>query len=203
MPFRPMLAASRVPLPLRGKWVLEPKFDGWRTIVAVGGDVRVWTRNGHELTDRLPELSALADALNGHAVVFDGELVARQGRASDFYTLLPRVAARSRREPLTFVAFDLLTLDDEPLIAKPYRERRAHLEQLDLNGSSWCTAPQLFGHVADVLAACREHDVEGIVAKRIDSLYRPGERSSDWLKVKTVDWRATHAPRRHDDRARV
>jgi bifunctional non-homologous end joining protein LigD len=141
--------------------------------------------------------------LNGHAIVLDGELVAGQGRASDFYGLLPRVAARARRQRLTFVAFDVLSIDKEPLIAKPYRDRRAHLEQLDLNGASWCTAPQLFGHVADVLAACREHDVEGIVAKRIESPYRPGERSNDWLKLKTADWRATHAPRRHDDRARV
>jgi bifunctional non-homologous end joining protein LigD len=198
-----MLAAARAPLPLRGEWVLEPKFDGWRTIVAVDGDVRVWTRSGHELTGRLPELSPLVDALTRRAVVLDGELVAGQGRASDFYGLLPRVAARARRMPLTFVAFDVLALDSEPLIAKPYYERRARLEELDVNGSSWCTAPQLFGHVADVLAACREHDVEGIVAKRVDSPYRPGERSSDWLKLKTADWHATHAPRRHEDRSRV
>ena len=104
---------------------------------------------------------------------------------------------------MTFVAFDALAIDNEPFIAEPYSERRAHLEQLELNGSSWCTAPQLFGHVSDVLAACREHDVEGIVAKRIGSPYRPGERSSNWLKLKTADWRASHAPRRYEDRARV
>jgi bifunctional non-homologous end joining protein LigD len=105
--------------------------------------------------------------------------------------------------PLTFVAFDVLSIDNEPLTAGPHRPRRAHLEQLELSGPSWCTAPQLFGNVTDILAACREHDVEGIVAKRIDSPYRPGERSRDWLKLKTADWRATHAPRRRDDRARV
>jgi hypothetical protein len=60
MPFEPMLATNRVSRPLTGEWVLEPKFDGWRTIVAVGEDVRVWTRTGHELTDRLPELAPLA-----------------------------------------------------------------------------------------------------------------------------------------------
>jgi len=128
-------------------------------------------------------------------VVLDGELVAGQGRAGDFYGLLPRVAARARRVLLTFVAFDLLASDDNPLIALPYRDRRAHLERLELNGPSWCTAPQLFGHVANVLEACREHDLEGIVAKRIDALYRPGERSPDWLKLKTIDWRTIHAPR--------
>jgi ATP-dependent DNA ligase len=53
------------------------------------------------------------------------------------------------------------------------------------------------GSVADVLKACAEHNLDGIVAKRVDSPYRPGERSSDWLKLKTADWRATHASQRH------
>jgi len=44
---------------------------------------------------------------------------------------------------------------------------------------------------------CSEHDVEGIVAKRVDSPYRPGEHSSDWLKLKTADWRTVHASQRH------
>jgi len=203
MPFRPMLAATRAPLPLRGEWVIEPKFDGWRTIVEIDSTVRVWTRRGHELTDRLPELQPLVDALNGHTAVLDGELVAGQGRAGDFYGLLPRVAARAGPVPLTFVAFDVLASDHKPLIALPYQQRRAHLERLKLNGPSWCIAPQLFGRVANVLEACREHDLEGIVAKQIDAPYRPGERSCDWLKLKTADWRTTHAPRRHDERTRV
>lgn len=158
MPFQPMLAATRAPLPLPGEWVLEPKFDGWRTIVAIDDGVRVWTRTGHELTDRLPELAPLADALDGHAIVLDGELVFAQGRASDFYGLLPRVAARTRRVPLAFVAFDVLALDGEPVIDRPYSNRRALLKGLALNGSAWCTTPQLRGRVVDVLTACRDHD---------------------------------------------
>ena len=59
--------------------MLEPKFDGWRVIVAVDGDVRVWTRRGHDLTERVPELAGLADAVDVQ-VVLDGELVAGQGR---------------------------------------------------------------------------------------------------------------------------
>src|SRR5688572_4625249 len=80
--------------------VLEPKFDGWRVIVEVDDGVRVWTRRGHELTERLPELAPLADALD-RRVVLDGELVAGAGRASDFYGVLGRVGARARRSPLT------------------------------------------------------------------------------------------------------
>src|SRR3954466_11740063 len=139
MPFRPMLAATRAPLPLRGEWVLEPKFDGWRTMVEVDGRVRIWTRNGHELTDRLPELAALAGAGDGKRVVLDGELVAGQGCAGDFYGILGGIGARTRRIPLTFVAFDVLAIGRDALIDRPYTERRAILETLALNGDAWCT----------------------------------------------------------------
>ena len=126
----------------------------------------------------------------------DGELVAGQGRAADFYGLLPSVAARRRSEPLTFVAFDVLAFDG-PVIDQPYCRRRARLERLALRGPAWCTVPRRHGTVADSLNACAEHGVEGIVAKRLDSPYRPGQRSGDWLKVKTAEWRVAHASRRH------
>jgi len=196
MPFQPMLASSSAPRHLAGGWVLEPKFDGWRIIVAIDSNVRVWTRRGHDLTERLPELAPLADRIET-PIVLDGELVAGQGRASDFYGVLGRVGQPNRRTPLTFVAFDILAFDG-PVIDQPYRERRALLDGLALQGDAWCTTPQLHDRVIDALAACREHDVEGIVAKRVDSPYRPGERSSDWLKLKTADWRNLHAPRRHE-----
>jgi ATP-dependent DNA ligase len=194
MPFAPMLATNSAPRTLTGRWVLEPKFDGWRVIVAIDDGVRVWTRRGHDVTQRLPELGGLADAIDTR-VVLDGELVAGQGRASDFYGVLPRVA---RSAPLSFVAFDVLAYDGTPVINEPYSRRRELLDGLGLRDDTWCTAPPLFGSVLDVLSVCAEHDVEGIVAKRTDSRYRPGERSTDWLKLKTADWRAMHGPRRHE-----
>ena len=105
------------------------------------------------------------------------------------------IARQRGRLSLTFVAFDVLV--EGPVIDQPYSERRAVLDRLELDGPAWCAAPQLRGSVADVLGVCAEHDVEGIVAKRVDSPYRPGERSSDWLKLKTADWRSTHASQRH------
>lgn len=132
--------------------------------------------------------------------MLDGELVAGQGRAGDFYGVLPRVAARHRRVPLTFVAFDVLSYDDRPVIEAMYARRRALLDGLAMSGPAWCTTPQLHGSVVDVLAACGEHDVEGIVAKRVDAPYRPGERSGDWIKLKTIEWKSVHAPRRHEHR---
>jgi ATP dependent DNA ligase domain len=117
MPFQPMLATNSAPRTLAGRWVLEPKFDGWRVIVAIDEAVRVWTRRGHEMTHRLPELASLPDMLNTR-VVLDGELVAGQGRASDFYSVLPRVA---RSAPLSFVAFDVLAYNGAPVIDETTR----------------------------------------------------------------------------------
>jgi len=157
--------------------------------------VRVRTRRGHDPTERLPELAPLADLIET-PVVLDGGLVAGQGGASDFYGVLGLVGARNRRTRLISVAFEVLAFDG-PVIDQPYRQRRALLDGLALHAEASCTTPQLHGRVVDALAACREHDVEGIVAKRVDSPYRPGERSGDWLKVKTTEWRTAHAPRRH------
>jgi bifunctional non-homologous end joining protein LigD len=80
---------------------------------------------------------------------------------------------------LTFVAFDVLAYDDGPVIDEPYVRRHALLDGLALNGPAWCTTPQLH-------------------ANRVDSTYRPGERSSDWIKLKTPEWKSLHAPRRHE-----
>ena len=97
IPFAPMLASTAMPAPGANDFVLEPKFDGWRVIVAVDDRVRVWTRRGHELTERLPELASLANALD-RRVVLDGELVAEAGRARDFCRALGRVGARAQTD---------------------------------------------------------------------------------------------------------
>src|SRR3954465_9837753 len=116
----------------------------------------------HDMTARLPELAGLADAVDV-PVVLDGEIVAGEGRASDFYGVLPRVA---RSAPLSFVAFDVFAYDGTPVIDAPHARRRELIDGLGLRGDNWCTAPQLYGSVLDVLRVCAEQDVEGIVAKR-------------------------------------
>ena len=101
---------------------------------------------------------------------------------------------------LTFVAFDVLWLDNRPVTALPYAERRPLLEGLDLAGAVWATVRSFDEPVKEVMEACASLGLEGTVAKRTDSPYRPGVRSLDWLKLKTADWRAAHAPRRIDAR---
>jgi bifunctional non-homologous end joining protein LigD len=202
--FSPMLASSGpVAAPASG-WAFEPKFDGWRVLVFIDGDLTVRTRNGHNVTASVPELSSMVAALEGRAVVLDGELVARQGRPFDFYGLAPRLSARApasvarrqARMPVTFAAFDVLYLDGETVTGQTYLERRALLEGLSLTGPAWCTVLSVVGDGPELMAACGQLGLEGLVAKRVDSIYRPGERSRNWVKAKCPDWRIHHAPRR-------
>jgi bifunctional non-homologous end joining protein LigD len=197
----PMLADRGLPRGELSGWAAEPKLDGWRVLVTVDpglpGGVVVRTRRGHPITDRLSGIEALARL--GRRVVLDGELVAGAGSASDFYGLVPRIARRRHdgpAGPVSIWAFDLLWLDDEPLLAAPYVERRARLEALGPVGAVR-VLPRWPGDAAvDLLAACAEHDVEGIVLKRLRSIYRPGERTRHWRKVKTAEWSTVHRPRR-------
>jgi bifunctional non-homologous end joining protein LigD len=191
--FAPMLASNQPPT-VGAEWAFEPKLDGWRALIYVDSAVTVRTRTGRDITEYVDNLQALADP--SRRFVLDGELVAESGRAGDFYRLGPNLRSSSRRD-ITFVVFDLLVLDEDILCNRPYTERRRLLEELDLFGDGWCTIRALVGPPRVLLDACAELDVEGVVAKRVDSPYRPGVRSGDWLKLKTVDWKQDHAPRRH------
>jgi bifunctional non-homologous end joining protein LigD len=82
--------------------------------------------------------------------------------------------------------FDLLYLDGESLLDSDYRSRRRQLEKLKLEGDAWRVPPTLDGVGADVLAASRDAGLEGIIAKRTDSPYKPGYRGREWLKIKNV-----------------
>ncbi len=197
-----MLAAtgSRLRTLDRDEWRFEPKLDGWRALIYLDGSLTVRTRAGRNITHTLPELQPLPAGVANRTVVLDGELVAGGGAASDFYRLGPRLARRgdtaARGCPVTFVAFDLLWLDDASTCHLPYRRRRKLLESLHVTGGCWQTAPSFDGDPLDLIVACDQLDIEGVVAKRVDSVYQPGKRSAHWIKVKTPAWRDRHAPRR-------
>ena len=193
-----MLATSGMPDGGLSDWAVEPKLDGWRVGVAVvGARLSARSRPGRVLTALVPELGGLAGL--GCDAVLDGELIAGAGRMSDFYRLSASLAGPSRfarREPLRFVAFDLLWLDGVELAGRRYAERRAALESLELDPEVASVVPAFpGGDVHDLLAACAASDLEGVVLKRVASTYRAGRRSTDWRKVKCEAW-ARHAERR-------
>jgi len=195
----PMLAtAGSLPSAERdGDWSYEFKWDGVRAVVRVeGGRVTISSRVGNDVTSTYPELQALGARLGVTQVVLDGEIVAFSGGRPSFAALQQRMhassAARARRAarstPVTLLVFDLLHLEGRSTVGLAHADRRALLEGLGLSGPSWLTPPAFRGGGPAVLAASREQGLEGVVAKRSDSLYSPGARSPLWVKI--TDWQA-------------
>ena len=119
--------------------------------------------------------------LDGEVVAFDGD-----GRPS-FGALQGRMANRAgrRRGPgVTYLVFDLLWLDGRLLTGLPYTERRRLLEELEVAGPAWQTVASFAGAGSALLEATREQGLEGVVAKRLQSIYLPGRRTRNWLKTK-------------------
>jgi bifunctional non-homologous end joining protein LigD len=190
---RPMNATLAVAPSGRG-WAWELKWDGIRALAYVeDARIRLYTRNGNEVTHRYPELAPLGSALAGRRAVLDGEIVALddEGRPS-FERFQQRMHVENRAEirrlvvdvPIVYMLFDLLHLDGRSLMRAPYAERREELTALDLNGASWQTPPNEVGDGAAIREVSERFGLEGVVAKRLDSLYEPGRRSRAWIKVK-------------------
>src|ERR1700754_340934 len=186
-PVLPQLAKSAKALPSGDRWSYEPKWDGFRSIAFVDGDdIYLQSRNGKPLTRYFPELAFPSGRyiLDGEIVLFD-----EQGR-QHFDALGQRIPpAKSRidmlaeQTPTRFIAFDVLAFDDESLLELPQRERRARLEAM--------IAPPVD------LTPCTEspeeaqpwlHGAEGVIAKRQDAPYKPGERvgMSKIKRVRTI-----------------
>lgn len=172
---------------------VEPKVDGWRAQVVVsGGQVSVRTRSGRLVTEAVPHLARLGEC--DVDVIFDGELVAGAGLPDDFYEVAGMMALRSKSP--SFVAFDVLRVGGVNAMPAPYRERRQVLCEL-ADAMNVTVVPSFDGADLDmVFAECERLGIEGIVAKRNDSPYRPGIRSNDWRKAKIAAWRDRHARRR-------
>ncbi len=186
------MLASSGPLPSGPGWSYEFKWDGVRLVAEIDeDDFRLYTRTGVDVTVAYPELAALAERAPG--AVLDGEVVVLDEGRPSFDALAERMHVRENKRarrlaaarPVTFMIFDVLRLYGVDLCDRPYRERRATLDRLELDGDRWCVPPA-FDDGPATLAASQEHGLEGVVAKRLDAPYRPGQRSPDWVKVKHV-----------------
>lgn len=197
----PMLAvdcgAAELP-PEPDRFGYEYKWDGMRAVCFWDGrSLRLESRNLLDYTGRYPELHAIGPALGDVPVVLDGEVVALDAADRPSFARLqqrmkltdPAAIARGARQvPVFYFVFDLLYLNGKPLLDLPLTERRARLEELTLAGPSWQVSPMHAGRAegAAMLKTARLHDLEGLVAKRLDSTYQPGARSPAWRKIKLV-----------------
>ncbi|WP_063045845.1 ATP-dependent DNA ligase [Nocardia pseudovaccinii] len=165
------------------EWCFETKWDGFRLIAEIdSGTMTLRSRAGNVVTKRYPGMALLAEELAGHNVVLDGEAVVFDDHGVANVGLLQADAARA-----VFVAFDVLYLDGTSLIRKRYSDRRRVLEAIAANAPSLRVPARLDGSGADALRYSQEQGLEGVVAKRKDSVYLPGKRGHSWVKQR--NWR--------------
>jgi bifunctional non-homologous end joining protein LigD len=190
---RPMLATPARQLPAdEQSWAAEFKWDGLRAVAYVsGGGMLLRSRLDRDITATYPDLAGVAGGAGRRQLILDGEIVASgPGGKPDFAALQRRMHVRrptarlAAAVPVTYLVFDVMHLDGRDLLRVPYAQRRALLEDLGLPGPEAGVPPSFAGGGQAVLAASREHGLEGVVLKRLDSLYLPGRRSPLWLKVK-------------------
>jgi DNA ligase D-like protein (predicted ligase) len=177
-----MLAVLTEKPPVGPQWSYEVKWDGYRCIaVKDGSRVTLHSRRATHGSN-YPTVTAAVASLNAEQVVLDGEIVALgpDGRPS-FQALQHRTAAK--HFAFVYYAFDLLRLGDRDLVREPLSARRQLLEPIVPDTRVLLSEP-LPGTPAEIEKSIRELGLEGIVAKRVDSRYEPGQRSGAWVKVK-------------------
>ncbi|NIF28977.1 DNA ligase D [Pantoea sp. Tr-811] len=178
--------ATLVDSPPSGEWYYEIKFDGYRILARIqGDDVRLFTRNGHDWSAKMPRQVAALQALGVDSAWLDGEMVVNDENGKADFQALQNAFDSANDEPLTYYVFDLPYLGGEDLRQLPLQQRRAALRQLLAHAPS---APlkfsEDFDQPVDALldSACRL-ELEGLIGKRAGSPY-VGRRSADWIKLK-------------------
>lgn len=201
--FIPPMLPTLVEKPPEGDdWIHEVKFDGWRGQIIIdeypNSDlpetskssknlkprIRVFTRNGHDWTEKFHPLVDDASKIGVESAIIDGEIIVpNEVGLSDFHAL--RSAINKRPHDLYFVAFDLLHLNGHDLRRMKLQERRDILENLIADGGRIQFSQSMEGSGTDIFAKVEKAGIEGIVSKRLSSRYGSG-RTMEWRKIKSV-----------------
>lgn len=171
-------------------WLFEVKWDGVRVHLCWDGEtVQAWTRSGRDLLPGFPELESFR---NPSSIIVDAEIIAfDDGGVPSFEILQQRLGASGLRArelataiPVSVVGFDVL-FDGNPILEEPLEARRGRLESIEWN--PFVISEATPGDGEELFAAATAAGLEGVVAKRIGSSYRPGVRSADWRKIPVVN----------------
>ena len=190
--YKPMLAKP-ISKPFSSKdWIFETKWDGFRAIAYVDDSFYIQSRNAKELKYAFPEMEELRQLAKN--VVIDGEIVVMKEGKVDFHALQERGHLISDRDvqrlmvqsPATFIVFDIFEKDGKPLIDLPLIERKTLLKESVKEGSHVIINDFVSEKGEQFFQAVLQHDLEGMVAKRKDSVYEQGLRTGSWPKVKNL-----------------
>ncbi|MBB3807453.1 bifunctional non-homologous end joining protein LigD [Xanthomonas arboricola] len=186
-PFEPQLAKLGQAPPDGAQWVHEIKWDGYRILATVSdGQVRLWSRNALEWTDKTPEIRDAIQSLGLRSAQLDGELIAGRGTKQDF-NLLQATLSGERQMPLALAVFDLLHVDGVDISQAPLIQRKQLLQEVMAAAPTAHLAysSHVEGDGQQAFRVAGEQHFEGIISKRADRPYHGG-RSDDWRKTKQL-----------------
>ncbi|MFN8584539.1 MAG: non-homologous end-joining DNA ligase [Dehalococcoidia bacterium] len=177
------------------RWLFEPKLDGVRTLAFVhDGAVELRSRRGLDNTRQYPSVVSGLKQQPARELILDGEIVALDERGVPSFQLLQErihlsgdgeISRAEARIPIIYYVFDLLYLDGIDLRAVPLEDRRETLERVLLPMPSIRLVDHFDVDGVDAFEIATSHDLEGLVAKKRDSVYESGRRSRNWLKIKS------------------
>ncbi len=179
----PMLATLVRKLPQGPEWEYELKLDGYRLQAVKESDkVHLYSRRGNDFTKKFARIATAVSKIKAASFILDGEAVAvdKQGRPS--FQMLQNRGSLPAGWSLVYYVFDLLHLDGKDLKGRPLKERRSLLEKV-IGNSGVLLSQSLPGTLNQIMQAVKQHGLEGVIAKRLDSKYQAGERSKCWLKL--------------------
>ena len=190
----PMLATAGTLPREQEAWAFELKWDGIRAVAYWNTRKLVFeSRNLRDITRSWPELRGIGEALGAHDLILDGEIVALDDRGvPSFQRLQERMHVTAptqelvNKVPAAYFVFDVLHLDGTSTMSMPWTERRQLLEALEIAGPCWATPPAFVGEGDMTIEVAAQRELEGVVAKRLDSTYQPGQRTKQWTKIKRI-----------------
>lgn len=188
---RPMLAINSRPFD-SDLHLFEVKWDGYRSLAYLDGNTTLKSRNLLDLTGRFPELGLLHQRVVRKPAILDGEIVVLEKGKPSFARLQTRgrlnnplrISRLSLESPAVYIVFDVLYAEGNSVMDRPLRERKNLLEQMVKPGDELIVPDYILREGHSFYRACVSQGLEGVVAKRLDSVYLPGRRSIYWQKFR-------------------
>lgn len=188
----PMLIASEKPAFNDANYIYELKLDGTRALVYLDKDTQIVNKRKLSLQHKFPELKDLHSYVK-HRCILDGELFVYHNHRVDFFASQQRsllsdpfkIQMAAKRIPASFTAFDIIYDKDRFVYNEPLMKRKLRLEKIiKEENQRFSVSRYIEKDGISLFALTKEKELEGIVAKRKDSLYQPGKRTKDWIKCK-------------------
>lgn len=188
---RPMLAVSSKPFDSAG-YLFEVKWDGYRCLAYLEGGTVLRSRNLLDFTGKFPELAGLHGKVKQMPAILDGEIVVLEKGRPSFDGLqsrgrmndVKRIGRASVERPAVFIAFDVLYAGGKDVMEQPLEDRKKRLEDMVEPGGELAVSQFVLRDGRDFFEACVKAGLEGVMAKKLGSIYLPGRRSYSWQKLR-------------------